>query len=89
MYGKLINAGQTCVAPDYVLVPKQDHRPVHRCLPRGDPDFYPTLATNPQYTSIINDRQFRRLAACVEDARAQAPPCTRCTRSRPTRSAGA
>jgi coniferyl-aldehyde dehydrogenase len=33
--------------------------------------FYPTLATNPQYTSIINERQFRRLTACIEDARSQ------------------
>jgi aldehyde dehydrogenase (NAD+)/coniferyl-aldehyde dehydrogenase len=31
--------------------------------------FYPTLATNPQYTSIVNERQYRRLGACLEDAR--------------------
>jgi acyl-CoA reductase-like NAD-dependent aldehyde dehydrogenase len=70
MYGKLMNAGQTCVAPDYVLVPKPDiDRFLDACMAVTQ-EFYPTLATNPQYTSIINDRQFRRLAANIEDARA-------------------
>ncbi len=71
MYGKLINAGQTCVAPDYVLVPKPDIDRFLDACRAATREFYPTLATNPQYTSIINDRQFRRLAASVEDARAQ------------------
>ncbi len=70
MYGKLINAGQTCVAPDYALIPKAlVERFVDACR-RATTAFYPKLATNPQYTSIINDRQFRRLSAFIEDARA-------------------
>ena len=70
MYGKLMNAGQTCVAPDYALVPStMVDRFIEACR-AATTTFYPTLATNPQYTSIINDRQFRRLAACLEDARA-------------------
>jgi acyl-CoA reductase-like NAD-dependent aldehyde dehydrogenase len=69
MFGKLVNAGQTCVAPDYALVPEADiARFVDACR-AATCEFYPTLATNPQYTSIINDRQYRRLAAAVEDAR--------------------
>jgi aldehyde dehydrogenase (NAD+)/coniferyl-aldehyde dehydrogenase len=71
MYGKLMNAGQTCVAPDYALVPAaMVARFIDACR-AATTAFYPTLATNPQYTSIINERQFRRLAACIEDARAQ------------------
>ena len=71
MYGKLMNAGQTCVAPDYALVPEPlMGRFIDACR-AATLSFYPTLATNPQYTSIINDRQFRRLASLVEDARAQ------------------
>jgi len=70
MYGKLMNAGQTCVAPDYALVPAPlVERFVEACR-TAVMSFYPTLATNPQYTSIINDRQFRRLTAGIEDARA-------------------
>jgi len=70
MYGKLLNAGQTCVAPDYALVPQASiDRFVESCRV-ATMAFYPKLATNPQYTSIINDRQYRRLAAGIEDARA-------------------
>ena len=71
MYGKLINAGQTCVAPDYVLVPKPDLDRFLDACRAATREFFPSLSTNPQYTSIINDRQFRRLAASVEDARDQ------------------
>jgi aldehyde dehydrogenase (NAD+)/coniferyl-aldehyde dehydrogenase len=71
MYGKLINAGQTCVAPDYVLVPKTDIERFLNACRTATREFFPTLATNPQYTSVINDRQFRRLAASAEDARAK------------------
>ncbi|MGH8130104.1 MAG: coniferyl aldehyde dehydrogenase [Steroidobacteraceae bacterium] len=70
MYGKLINAGQTCVAPDYALVPAPMMDGFIAACRVAAEGFYPTLATNPQYTSIINERQFRRLCACIEDARA-------------------
>jgi coniferyl-aldehyde dehydrogenase len=68
MHGKLINAGQTCVAPDYALVPKPLVNGFIESCRAATRDFYPALATNPQYTSIASDRHFRRLAACVEDA---------------------
>lgn len=68
MFGKLSNAGQTCVAPDYALVPTPlVNRFVEACGAAARA-CYPTLSTNPQYTSIADDRHFRRLAACVEDA---------------------
>ncbi len=70
MYGKLLNAGQTCVAPDYALVPAALVDGFIAACREAATGFYPTLATNPQYTSIINERQFRRLNACIEDARA-------------------
>jgi len=69
MYGKLINAGQTCVAPDYALVPKAlVNRFIEGCRV-ATRVFYPVLATNPQYTSIVSERQYRRLAGYVDDAR--------------------
>ncbi len=71
MYGKLINAGQTCVAPDYVLVPKPLVNPFIEACRAATRAYFPALATNPQYTSIASERQFRRLAGYVEDARNQ------------------
>ena len=69
MYGKLINAGQTCVAPDYALVPNAlVNRFIDACR-AATHAFYPVLATNPQYTSIVSDRQFKRLSGYVDDAR--------------------
>lgn len=67
-FGKTLNAGQTCVAPDYVLVPKNrvgEFVEAYREAIRG---FYPTLADNPDYTAIINDRHLARLNAYISDA---------------------
>ncbi len=69
MYGKLMNAGQTCVAPDYAMVPEPLVERFIAACRDATRSFYPSLATNPQYTSIINDRQYRRLTALIEDAR--------------------
>jgi aldehyde dehydrogenase (NAD+)/coniferyl-aldehyde dehydrogenase len=69
MYGKLINAGQTCVAPDYALVPRPLVNPFIEACRAATRSYFPTLAINPQYTSIASERQFRRLAGYVEDAR--------------------
>jgi aldehyde dehydrogenase (NAD+)/coniferyl-aldehyde dehydrogenase len=69
MYGKLINAGQTCVAPDYALVPRPLVNPFIEACRAAARAYYPTLAVNPQYTSIASDKQFRRLAGYIDDAR--------------------
>jgi acyl-CoA reductase-like NAD-dependent aldehyde dehydrogenase len=69
MYGKLINAGQTCVAPDYALVPHALVNGFIDACRAATRSFYPLLATNPQFTSIAGDRHYRRLAGFVEDAR--------------------
>lgn len=69
--GKTLNAGQTCIAPDYVLLPagrEQDfietaRRVVARC--------YPNIVTTPDYTTIINDRHYARLSGYVDEAREQ------------------
>jgi coniferyl-aldehyde dehydrogenase len=69
--GKLWNAGQTCVAPDYLLLPKGKTAE----FTKGYQDFvntmYPTLAHNDDYTSIVNDKQYNRLQGYLEDAQAQ------------------
>jgi coniferyl-aldehyde dehydrogenase len=68
--GKLLNAGQTCVAPDYVLVPRagldefvaRARTQARRMYPRGLEDA--------DYTSVINARQFARLAGYLDEAKA-------------------
>lgn len=67
-FGKTLNAGQTCVAPDYVLVPRERVEGFVEAYRQVVARFYPTLADNPDYTSIINERQLARLRGYLSDA---------------------
>ncbi|MBA5982898.1 coniferyl aldehyde dehydrogenase [Pseudomonas sp. MD195_PC81_125] len=67
-FGKTLNAGQTCVAPDYVLVPQDRVGAFVEAYRQVVNNFYPTLADNPDYTAIINERQLARLNSYVSDA---------------------
>ncbi|MFM2044632.1 MAG: coniferyl aldehyde dehydrogenase [Pseudomonadota bacterium] len=67
--GKLFNAGQTCIAPDYVMVPRDREAAFRTAYAAAVARMYPRLATNPDYTAIVNDRHYRRLTELVEDAR--------------------
>lgn len=66
--GKLMNAGQTCVAPDYVLVHEQDCSALLDAIRRAAAKLYPTLVSNPDYTAIINTTHYQRLLAWLEEA---------------------
>jgi len=68
-YGKLLNAGQTCIAPDYLLVPKGQAGTVAAKLATAVARLYPTLRDNPDYTAIISDRHLQRLRAMIAEAR--------------------
>jgi coniferyl-aldehyde dehydrogenase len=70
-FGKTLNAGQTCVAPDYVLVPHDRVEGFVEAYTQTVRAFYPTLADNPDYTAIINERQLARLNDYLEDARSK------------------
>ncbi|MEU1006550.1 aldehyde dehydrogenase family protein [Streptomyces tibetensis] len=68
--GKFINAGQTCVAPDYVLTTQETAAALETALVRavdalygGDP------AASPEYGRIINERHFDRLSALLDSGR--------------------
>ncbi|PXA90731.1 coniferyl aldehyde dehydrogenase [Nostoc sp. 3335mG] len=69
--GKMMNAGQICLAPDYMLVPAEREDEVIDGLTRAASTLYPTVLGNPDYTSIINDRHFERLSTWIDDARAK------------------
>lgn len=71
VFGKLLNAGQTCVAPDYMLVPRARVDEFAAAIQRSVTAMYPSFVANPDYTSIVSDRHYQRLARLVEDAEAQ------------------
>jgi coniferyl-aldehyde dehydrogenase len=68
-YGKLANAGQTCIAPDYVLVPEAQVDDFVLVYREAILHLYPHIASNPDYTSIVSDRQHARLLSLLADAR--------------------
>jgi coniferyl-aldehyde dehydrogenase len=70
VHGKLLNAGQTCIAPDYVLLPERSLDDFVSLATATTQKFYPTLVRNPDYTSIVNERHYRRIAQYVAEAMA-------------------
>jgi coniferyl-aldehyde dehydrogenase len=68
-FGKLVNAGQTCIAPDYALVHEADVAPFVAAYIAAVRRLYPAGASDPAYSSIINARHCERLSALLEDAR--------------------
>lgn len=68
-YGKLLNAGQTCIAPDYLLVPTGQAESIAMQLATAIARLYPTLAGNPDYTAIISARHRQRLVDMVQETR--------------------
>ena len=71
MSGKLLNAGQTCIAPDYALVPRGNVDAFVAAVSQASRRLYPFIEANADYTAIINDRHHRRLLDLVADAQAK------------------
>ena len=70
-HGKLANAGQICIAPDYALVHEADHEAFVAAYAQAVRKLYPGGASDSAYASIINAHHYDRLAALIEDARAK------------------
>jgi coniferyl-aldehyde dehydrogenase len=66
---KLFNAGQTCVAPDYMLLPAGREAEFEALARRAVADMYPRLTGNPDYTHIVSELHRARLAGLLDDAR--------------------
>lgn len=67
-FGKSINAGQTCIAPDYVLCPADKVESFTAAMARSFQKMYPSQIENEDYTSIISKNHFERLNGLLEDA---------------------
>jgi coniferyl-aldehyde dehydrogenase len=70
LVGKLVNAGQTCIAPDYVLLPRAQMDAFVAAAQATMAQLYPDLAHNRQYASLVSDRHFARIATLRDEAAA-------------------
>nr|WP_028031020.1 coniferyl aldehyde dehydrogenase [Gemmobacter nectariphilus] len=86
VHGKSANCGQTCVAPDYALVPKGQARAfADQARTAFAARFGDSVKDNPDYTSVIDDRQLLRLLTLLDDAAAKGAtiiPCAAYDRER-------
>jgi coniferyl-aldehyde dehydrogenase len=71
MNGKTFNAGQICLAPDYVLAPADQLGGFVEAARQSVGRLFPTLRENPDYTAVVSDRHYARLKGYVDDARAK------------------
>ncbi|MEG0677645.1 MAG: aldehyde dehydrogenase family protein, partial [Comamonas sp.] len=67
-YGKLVNAGQTCIAPDYVLLPRGQEQAFAEAFRAAVQKLYPSISGNPDYTAIISKRHLARLKQMLRQA---------------------
>ncbi|MGP9557774.1 coniferyl aldehyde dehydrogenase [Psychrobacter sp. AOP7-A1-24] len=66
MMGKTLNAGQTCIAPDYVLIQRQYHDQFIQLAKEWMTKHYPNIEENPDYSRIINSDQFKRVKGYLD-----------------------
>lgn len=71
MAGKTMNAGQICLAPDYVFLPEESRDEFVEHARSSVEKMFPEIKDNPDYTSIVNERHYDRLNGYLDDARAK------------------
>ncbi len=71
MNGKTLNAGQICLAPDYVFLPESKRDEFVTKATAAVTRMYPTLKDNPDYTSVINQRHYDRLHGYIDEAKSK------------------
>ena len=68
MVGKMLNAGQVCIAPDYVMLPEGKMDEAVALAKEVIAEMYPSLLENEQYTAMLNERHFQRMQKNIDDA---------------------
>lgn len=71
MAGKTMNAGQICLAPDYVFVPESRADDFVAAAQASVKKMFADIKDNPDYTSIVNERHYTRITGYIEDARSK------------------
>ena len=69
--GKMLNAGQICLAPDYMMVPHDMEERAISAVTKAVAQMYPTLLGNDDYTSVVNARHRDRIQGLIDDAKAK------------------
>ncbi|MFL2699478.1 MAG: coniferyl aldehyde dehydrogenase [Gammaproteobacteria bacterium] len=69
MFGKTLNAGQICLAPDYVMVHSSKKDEFIESTKEAVKEYFPTMKDNDDYSSVINENHFNRLNGLLDDAR--------------------
>ena len=75
-FGKLLNGGQLCLSPDYVVVPNELEEQLIARVVQEAQSMYPNIAENADYAGIINERHFARLQNYIDDAVAKGAKLT-------------
>lgn len=75
-FGKLLNGGQLCLSPDYVLVPKELEEQLIARVSHEAQSMYPNITENADYAGVINERHFERLQNYIDDAVAKGAKLT-------------
>jgi len=75
-FAKLLNGGQLCLAPDYVLVPRELEEQFIARITHEAKSMYPNITENADYTGIINEGHFSRLQNYIDDAVAKGATLT-------------
>ena len=71
MWGKVLNGGQVCLAPDYGFIPAGSESTFVESAERVISEMFPTMVNNDQYVSFVNDHHFNRVTEYLDDARAK------------------
>lgn len=69
VFGKFLNAGQTCVAPDYVLVHESKKEELNQALTNWIKKLYPNCLENSSYVKMINERHFYRVLNYIKTSK--------------------
>ena len=75
-FGKLLNGGQLCLSPDYVVVPNELEEPLIARVVHETQSMYPNITENADYAGVINERHFARLQNYIDDAVAKGAKLT-------------
>lgn len=75
-FGKLLNGGQLCLSPDYVVVPNELEEQLIARVVREAQSMYPNITENEDYAGVINERHFARLQSYIDDAVAKGAKLT-------------
>jgi coniferyl-aldehyde dehydrogenase len=70
-HGKLLNAGQTCIAPDYLLLPRGLEAAFEQAYGAAVQRLFPTIDGNPDYAAVLTDRHHARLHSMVSEVQAR------------------